>query len=169
MSDEEKIIDSPVDSATGEQLTAALSQVEDLTRQLGERDAKMGELRTEISEKGAVVESQTQELAILQEAGKETDSKLSGLAESFTDAIKRYRDLALVTVPDAVADLVVGDTIDAIDASLAGARTLVDKVKAGLEASAAADVSAGAPERTGDDWRDKSPKEKISHGLNEQT
>jgi hypothetical protein len=169
MSDEEKTVDSPVDSATGEQLTAALSQVEDLTRQLGERDSKMGELQTEISEKGALVESQAQELAILQEAGKESESKLSGLAESLTDAIKRYRDFALVTVPDAVADLVVGDTIDAIDASLAGARTLVDKVKAGLEASAAEIVSSGSPERTGDDWRDKSPKEKIAHGLNEQT
>ncbi len=167
MSDEEKIIDSPVDSATGEQLTAALSQVEDLTRQLGERDAKMGELRTEISEKGAVVESQTQELAILQEAGKETDSKLSGLAESFTDAIKRYRDLALVTVPDAVADLVVGDTIDAIDASLAGARTLVDKVKTSLEASASEIISSGSPEREGEDWRSLSSKEKIIKGLNE--
>ncbi len=169
MSDEEKIIDSPVDSATGEQLTAALSQVEDLTRQLGERDAKMGELRTEISEKGAVVESQTQELAILQEAGKETDSKLSGLAESFTDAIKRYRDLALVTVPDAVADLVVGDTIDAIDASLAGAKLLVDKVKTSLEASASETISSGSPERTGENWRDKTPREKIQYGLNEQT
>jgi len=169
MSDEDKIIDNPVDNATGEQLTAALAQVDDLTRQLGERDSRMGELQTEISEKGALVESQAQELAILQEAGKESESKLSGLAESLTDAVKRYRDFALVTVPDAVADLVVGDTIDAIDASLAGAKTLVDKVKTSLEASAAEIVSSGSPERTAEDWRDKSSKEKILIGLNEQT
>ena len=169
MSDEEKTIDNPVDNAAGEQLNAALAQVEDLTRQLGERDAKMGELQAEISEKGALVESQAQELTILQTAGAESETKLSGLAESLTDALKRYRDLALVTVPDAVADLVVGDTIDAIDASLAGAKTLVDRVKTSLEASAAESVSSGSPERTGEDWRDKTSKEKIAHGLNEQT
>jgi len=169
MSDEDKIIDNPVDNATGEQLTAALSQVNDLTRQLGERDSKMGELQAEISEKGALVESQAQELAILHEAGKESESKLSGLAESLTDAIKRYRDFALVTVPDAVADLVVGDTIDAIDASLAGARLLVDKVKSSLELSASESISSGSPEREGQDWRGLTPKEKIIIGLNEQT
>ena len=129
MSDEEKTLEeTPAAEEVAEdtgiidpQLTAALAQVEDLTRQLGERDAKMGELQVEISEKGTLIESQSTELAILQEAGKDSESKLSGLAESLTDAIKRYRDFALVTVPDAVADLVVGDTIDAIDASLAGA------------------------------------------------
>jgi chromosome segregation ATPase len=169
MSDEEKITDSPEDNPTDPQLTAALARVDDLTRQLSERDSKMGELQAEISGKGALVESQAQELATLQAAGAESESKLSGLAESLTDAVKRYRDLALVQLPDAVADLVVGDTIDAIDASLAGARTLVDRVKSSLEASASESVSSGSPERTAEDWRDKSPKEKILHGLNEQT
>lgn len=167
MSDEEKIIDSPVDNPAAGQLTAALARVEDLTRQLGERDAKMGELQAQITEKGTLVESQAQELAILQEAGKENESKLSGFAESLTDALKRYRDLALVTVPDAVADLVVGDTIDAIDASLAGARLLVDKVKSSLELSASESISSGSPEREGEDWRELSPKEKILKGLSE--
>ena len=178
MSDEEKTLEETAEdtpSVTPEDgggaaadpvLNADLTKVvDDLTRQLGERDAKMGELQAEISEKGALVESQSQELAILQAAGSESESKLAGLAESLTDAIKRYRDFALVTVPDAVADLVVGDTIDAIDASLAGAKLLVDKVKQGLAASASEIISSGSPERTGEDWRDKSPKEKIAHGL----
>ena len=173
MSDEEKITDTavetPEDSPASALLVAAQAQVEDLTRQLGERDAKMGELQTQITEKGTLVESQATELAILQEAGKENESKLSGFAESLTDALKRYRDLALVTVPDAVADLVVGDTIDAIDASLAGARLLVDKVKSSLELSASESISSGSPEREGQDWRGLTPKEKIIIGLNEQT
>lgn len=169
MSDEEKITDGPEDSPASALLVAAQAQVEDLTRQLGERDAKMGELQTQITEKGTLVESQATELAILQEAGKENESKLSGFAESLTDALKRYRDLALVTVPDAVADLVVGDTIDAIDASLAGARLLVDKVKSSLELSASESISSGSPEREGQDWRGLTPKEKIIIGLNEQT
>ena len=169
MSDEEKITDGPEDSPASALLVAAQAQVEDLTRQLGERDAKMGELQTQITEKGTLVESQATELAILQEAGKENESKLSGFAESLTDALKRYRDLALVTVPDAVADLVVGDTIDAIDASLAGARLLVDKVKSSLELSASESISSGSPEREGQDWRGLTPKEKIIIGLNQQT
>ena len=157
----------PEDSPASALLVAAQAQVEDLTRQLGERDAKMGELQTEISEKGALVESQATDLAILQEAGKENETKLAGFSESLTDALKRYRDLALVQIPDAVADLVVGDTIDAIDASLAGAKTLVDKVKAGLEVSASEDISAGSPARTEPDWRGLSSKEKIIKGLSE--
>ena len=183
MSDENKVADTAVDTpeateeaapaATNEdsdaatQLAAMQAQVTDLTRQLGERDAKMGELQQEISAKGSLVEAQAQELSVLKEVGKENESKLAGLAESFTVALKRYRELALVTVPDAVADLVVGDTIDAIDASLAGARLLVDKVKSSLELSASEDVSAGSPARTEKSWRDLTPKEKIIAGLNE--
>jgi DNA repair exonuclease SbcCD ATPase subunit len=183
MADENEMADAAVDTrqATGEaapaatdenidaaaQLAEALAQVKDLTRQLGERDAKMGELQQAISEKGALVEAQAQELSILKEVGKENESKLAGLSESFTDALKRYRDLALVTVPDAVADLVVGDTIDAIDASLAGAKALVAKVKSSLELTASEGVSAGSPPRSEEDWRDLPPKGKIIKGLNE--
>lgn len=172
MPDEDKTLEeAPAEdiAVADPQLTAALAQVEELKGHLNERDAKMGELQAEISEKGTLVESQAQELAMLHEAGKENETKLSGLAESLVDAVKRYRDLALVQLPDAVADLVVGDTVDAVDASFNAAKTLVDKVKASLETAASEIVSSGSPERTGDDWRNKSPNEQIAHGLNEQT
>ena len=179
MSDEDKVADPAVDipeaaeetasedSPTLAQLATAQAQVEALTRQLGERDAKMGELQAQISEKGALVESQAQELSILQEARKENESKLEVLSESLTDAVKRYRDFALVTLPDAVADLVVGDTIEAIDASLEGAKALVNKVKSSMEASASESIPSGSPARTEKSWRDLTSKEKIIAGLNE--
>jgi len=127
------------------ELEATKKEVERLKAQLDERDAKMGELQT-------VIASQSEELASLREASAE--------------ATYKYRGSLLAANPEVPEEMIIGETIADIDASLETAKALVSKVKAKVEEEAkAAPVPAGAPERSGQDLSSMSPREKIEHAL----
>jgi len=113
----------------------------------------------------SLIDSQAQELATLQEAQSQHEAKVEDLSATLAHAIGKYQVLAAAQVPQAPAEMITGATIADIDAAVAGARALVDKVQAGLEASAAAVVPPGAPVRTGPDLSSMSPKEKIAYAI----
>jgi chromosome segregation ATPase len=82
------------------------------------------------------------------------------------DAATRYRELAARAEPTLPSDLIDGDTIEAIDASIAKARELAASVRSHIEAQAqAARVPAGAPQRSAADFSAMTPEQKIRHGL----
>ena len=82
------------------------------------------------------------------------------------DAASRYRELASRAEPTLPSDLIDGDTIEAIDASIARARELAASVRSHIEAQAqAARVPAGAPQRSAPDFSAMTPEQKIRHGL----
>ena len=126
------------------------------------------EKRAESKEEEAAARLSGLEKAV---AGK--DEEIAGLKQSKTElearyagAVASYRALALRGNPELVAELVSGDTVEAIDESLTKARTLVDKVKQELAAGiSSGKVPAGAPPRTAPDLSALSPREKIQYAI----
>jgi len=162
---ENKVTDEEITALQAE-LEGAKKEVEGLTAQLEERDAKMGELQAviasqseAITEKGVLIETREQELATLREASAEATSK--------------YRGSLLAANPNVPEEMIVGETIADIDASLETAKALVGKVKASLEEQAlslskGAPVPAGAPERSGTDLSSMSPRQKIEYAIRKE-
>jgi len=145
-------------------------EVESLNSQLSERDSKMGELQTAITEKVALIESQEQELATLRDASAASEGRIAELSDSLVEATTKYRSALASANPSVPASLLTGETIAEIDAALTTAQGVVETVKETLAAaSAEMRVPAGAPERTGPDLSSLSPKEKIQYAIRKET
>jgi len=94
------------------------------------------------------------------------DSDLAAIKESLSGAVVKYRAAVLASAPEIPGELVKGESIAEIDASLEQARGIVSKVRQQLESEAEANkVPAGAPERTQQDLSALSPAEKIAYAL----
>lgn len=138
-----------------EQTTQQETEVEALKRQLGERDQAFAPLKAEL-------EQVKQQLA----AKTQTEEQVATLTAALTDATAKYQALLVQSNPDIPADLIKGDSVAELEASLANAKTIVQKVKESIEAQAqATPIPAGAPPRQGVDLSSLSPQEKIILGL----
>jgi hypothetical protein len=92
--------------------------------------------------------------------------RLAELEKAAAGAVSRYKAVIVQSNPDVLPELVTGESIEALDGSLAKARELIGKVKVGLEAQkAAARVPAGAPPRGPVDTSSLSSREKINLGV----
>jgi len=135
----------------------AESEVEALTRQLGERDHAFGALKAELEQ------AKTDAAASSARAAAEAAAPLTA---ALTDAAARYQALIVQTNPEIPAELIKGNTVAELEASLASGKAIVQKVKANLDAQAqAAPIPAGAPPRQGIDLSSLSPQEKIIEGM----
>jgi hypothetical protein len=105
-------------------------------------------------------------IAQLEQGIAAKDSELAAAKESLSGAVEKYRAAILASAPGIPAELVKGESIDEIDASLEQARGIVSKVRQQLEVEAEANkVPAGAPPRTPQDLSALSPAEKIAYAL----
>ena len=105
-------------------------------------------------------------IAQLEQGVSSRDSEMAVLKGSLSGAVAKYRAALLATAPEIPTELVKGESIDEIDASLEQARGIVSKVRQQLEADAEANkVPTGAPERTPQDLSTLSPAEKIAYAL----
>jgi len=134
---------------------------------------------TEQSEEHGVIEleglvaQQEEELARanariteLEQAVAEAEERLAATNNSLTEAVARYKTMVVQTNPEVLEDLIAGDTIESIDDSLNKAKTLIGRVKQGLEIQiSAVKIPAGAPQRTPPDLSALSPREKIKHAI----
>lgn len=94
------------------------------------------------------------------------DEEISRLKQSLGQTLDAYRDSLIRLNPELPAEMVCGDTLEAVNESLSRARALVSKVKQGLEAEKAAGrVPAGAPARSEADYSNLSSREKIQIGI----
>jgi len=122
---------------------------------LTEKDARIAELETSLSE--------------AQQGSEAAVAEIAQVKESYGQAVSKYLDavrLANSTIPQ---DIITGDTIEEIDASLAKATTIAESVKASLEAQAReAKVPAGAPTRGEISLEGLSPREKIAVGIQQK-
>jgi chromosome segregation ATPase len=156
-----------------EQLASAHADIERLTARLADADAmakghqadttelrrQLDAARDQIGEREGVAQSQAGQIEALQAILEELHGRSQGDAA-------RYRALVLAHEPDLPADLVAGDSIEAVDESLAQARQTVAQVRQHIEQQAQAlRVPAGAPVRAAPDTSDLSPAEKIRLGL----
>lgn len=93
------------------------------------------------------------------------EERAEGLEKELALALQRYRETVLRAAPELPEDLVTGETVADLDASLARARSLVERVRTHVEGGAAARVPAGAPPRRTGDLSGLSSREKIALGL----
>ena len=118
------------------------------TSSTDERDAEIERLRSE-----------------LDDARRGVDSERAARGE----AVARYRDAVLAANPALPPELVTGDTLEAVDASLDEARRAVAQIRERLAQEDAEAASrgfpAGAPGRLQPDPGAMSPTEKIAYGL----
>ena len=135
--------------AIQEELEAARTEAERLAERLADREARAAEL-----------EQAT--------AGLRRD--LETAHGERRAALARYRETLLAQSPELPADLITGDTLEAVDRSAGAARELVARVREQVaSADAARPVPTGSPPRRGPDTSAMSPAEKIRYGLSEQT
>ncbi len=94
------------------------------------------------------------------------EAEIAHLKGLLAAAVARYREAVVAQAPDVPAELVSGDTVEAVDLSLKAGRELVARVREHLSAGeTAVKVPAGAPSRRATDFAALSPFEKIAHGL----
>lgn len=94
------------------------------------------------------------------------DSELTAIKQLLSGAVTKYRAAILASAPSIPEELVKGESIDEIDASLELARGIVTKVRQQLEVEAeASKVPTGAPPRMPQDLSALSPAEKIAYAL----
>ncbi len=156
-----------------EQLAAAHAEVERLQTQVADlaaretqHESELQKLRVEAEANRAAADAaQTQLASQTEEAGVLRESIASAEAQG-REAVQRYREAALEREPHLPADLVVGDSVTELDASIERARQTVAQVRQHLDQQAQAlRVPAGAPARGNPETSDLSAGEKIRLGL----
>jgi hypothetical protein len=112
---------------------------------------------------------QTAELEVVQlkEELASRESELSSLREQLRASVERYRAQVLASAPEVPEELIQGETVAEIDASVEKARQMVERVKQQLEAHITT-VPAGAPPRRSSELSELSPREKIAYALGGQ-
>lgn len=113
------------------------------------------------------------ELAAASDAAAAFEADIASMRSMLDEADKRaaagavrYRELAVRSEPALPPDMITGDTIEAIDASLGSARELAGRVRSHIEEQThAARVPAGAPNRRPPDISAMTPEQKIRYGL----
>ena len=102
----------------------------------------------------------------LEQTLAESDKKLTDTSNALFQAIASYKTLIIKSNPGVIEELIIGDNIEDINASLEKAKTLIVRVRKGLEEEVAATrVPAGAPQRTPPDLSVLSPREKIQYAI----
>jgi hypothetical protein len=95
--------------------------------------------------------------------------QLVKMDERFKMALTGYKALIVAANPDVLPELISGETIEALDNSLANGKELTNKVKTNLEAQGQKKrIPAGAPARGPEDTSGLSAREKISRGITRQ-
>jgi uncharacterized coiled-coil protein SlyX len=140
--------------------TKSAQLVEEATKPLQERIASLE----------ADLATRTGELETIQGQLAEATTNFEGAKAAYAYAVEDYKKLVLASNPLFTPDIIGGDTIEDVKASVEKAGVLVNKVKEGLEAQAKAlaglaSVPAGAPARSGINTEGLSTKEKINLGL----
>ena len=108
----------------------------------------------------------TERVRQLEESVASKDNELTALKGALANAVDKYRTAVLATAPGVPDELLKGETVEDIDASLEQARRIVLRVKQQLDSDVATrSVPAGAPPRTPPDMSALSPTEKIAHAL----
>jgi len=131
-------------------------------------DGLPDEVRAELAALDALeAESATDAERALAEVQAELDAQRAATRS----AVSRYREALLTAEPDLPPDLVAGDTLEALEASVAVARETVARIRARLTSAAPAasgmgrGFPVGAPARGGTSRSALSSAEKIAAGL----
>jgi DNA repair exonuclease SbcCD ATPase subunit len=137
----------------------------------------------QLSEKEALeqeVNSLKKMLLKLEQSLKEKDDEITSLKETLdgarqtidelgqalSAAVATYKETVVGANPGLLPEMITGDTIEEIDASVKKARAVMEKVRQEMEAEAAKTrIPSGAPPRSAPDLSALSPREKIKYAI----
>ena len=146
---DEDVLEPEQDDAEPERLKARIVELEGM---LAQRDAGLYEANTRITE--------------LERSENESSKRISSLSNNLTQAVASYKALVVQSDPEVMEELVSGESIEEINASLEQARSLINRVRDGLEQEVTrVRVPTGAPPRVPVDLTALSPGEKIRYGI----
>ena len=128
MADKEQELIDELEAVRAE-LERLKREKEDLIRELESRNAAITELEQ-------IVASKDSEIVALKQAMTESDKKLADISNALAQAVASYKALVVETNPEVPAELITGDTIDAVNESLENAKALIDRVRQGIEEEA---------------------------------
>jgi len=152
----------PNGAPTAEDLAAIKDQLEEEKKAIAQAQAL-------IQEKDATIAELQNHLSEAKQAGEAVAAELTQVKEAHTKAVAKYLDAVKLANPTLPGDVIAGDTIEAIEASVAKALFIAGAVKASLEAEAKqAKVPAGAPPRGEISLEGLSPRDKIIAGIQQK-
>jgi len=155
--------------ALEEALEEARGQAERYRETAGEQGERIAELEGRLTGLEATAQEREQAQAAREEEFHRREEEAAGLREQLVAGVARYRCLLLAAVPEVPEELVKGETMEEVDASLAAAREMVEGIKRRLEAKLATErIPVGAPVRAAPDVSALSPREKIALALTRQ-
>ncbi len=132
----------------------------------GHSEDRISELEGLLAQKDEELTKVNTHIIELEQTVAESEEKLTGINHSLTEAVASYKALVAQFNPEVLEELITGDTIEAINESLEKAKTLISRVRQGLETEiTAGKVPAGAPVRTPPDLSSLSPREKINYAI----
>ena len=146
-------------------------ELEALQEELAEVRAENERLQVEAADAQARIRGLADSLTTTRQEIEQTRQARGSLESDYRLAVDEYRRVALAAEPDLPPDLVSGETLEAVQVSLASARSTVDQVRERLAATPTpasggpARVSPGAPVRREPDTSALSPEQKIAEGL----
>lgn len=145
--------------ALQEEVTKLRQGKESLDNELSTKNERVVELEKSVAEREA-------ETAVMHQNVTGLEEKLAIANDELNKAVAGYRTLAIQVNPEMPAELINGDSIEAIDNAIESARLLVSKVKEKLETGTNRfRVPAGAPHRAVTDLSGMSAMEKIRYGI----
>ena len=124
------------------------------------------------AELAAVTEAERDELAALRSELQQARDALDAERSARRAAVERYRGALLAAEPSLPPELIEGDDLAAVDASVEAARRTVAQIRERIATEsgdeAARGFPAGAPERRGPRTEAMSAAEKIAYGLEQR-
>jgi multidrug resistance efflux pump len=151
------------------QETPVLSTVEAIKTELEEEKKAKATAEAALAEKDALIADIQAQLSEAKKGSEATIAELTQVKEAHFKAISKYLEAARALNSIIPKDVIVGGTIEEIDASVEKAKAIADAVKANLEAQAKeAKVPAGAPARGEISLEGLTPREKIAAGIQQK-
>jgi chromosome segregation ATPase len=148
------------------ELEALREERESLKREKEVLDGQLGASERTVSELREALAARDSEITALKQTIAETEGKLSQINEALSQAVASYQEMVTAAHPEIPPELIAGDSVETVDESLQSARTLVDRVKQGIEEETSKTrVPAGAPQRAPLDLSVLSPREKIQYAI----
>ncbi len=133
--------------------------LEETKAKIAERDAAFGPVKDEMERARVELTERNAEVERLNES-------TATLNENLARAVNAYREEVVRANPGLTLELVGGETVDEVNASLEKAKGVVELVRKSLESGMAEDrVPAGAPPRTAPDLSSLTPVEKIKYAI----
>ena len=123
----------------------------------------------EAAEADAASDEAQAELAELRSALEQRDHEIESLRSQLASATARYREALLAAAPEVPEELVGGESPEEVEASLAGAHQMVERVRGRIESQIAGErVPSGAPVRGAQEFSGMSSREKIAYALTQR-